>query len=107
MIKSLITNTLEFEDLSDFLIKFKKFVLKFTRNIIAIFIEELATQIKKNIKQLITSVIKDIKSELLDKQTKMYVTILEALLITGKGVLDYRECKPVIDDILQLLNLII
>jgi hypothetical protein len=37
----------------------------------------------------------------------MYVTILEALLIAGKGFLDYRECKPVIDDILKLLNLII
>ena len=107
MIKSLITNTLDFDDLSDFLIKFKKFVAKFTRNIIAIFIEELATQIKKNIKQLVTSVLNDIKDELLDKQTKMYVTILEALLIAGKGFLDYRECKPVIDDILKLLNLII
>lgn len=107
MIKSLITNTLDFEDLSDFLIKFKKFVTRFTRNIIAIFIEELATQIKKNIKQLVRSVLQDIKDELLDKQTKMYVTIIEALLITGQGFLDYRECKPVIDDILKLLNLII
>lgn len=106
MIKSLLTNTLEFEDLSDFLIKFKKFVLKFTRNIIAVFIEELATQIKKNIKRLVSTVLRDIKDELLDKQTRMYVTILEALLIVGKGFLDYRECKPVIDDILKLLNLI-
>lgn len=106
MVKSFIGNTLDFEDLSDFLKKFKKFVLKFTRNIIGIFIEELANEIKKNIKRLVESVIKDIRNEIKNKKIKMYISILEVLLIAGKGVLDYRECKSVIDEILKLLNLI-
>jgi hypothetical protein len=106
MIKAIIANTLDFEDLSDFLKKFKKFVLRFTRNVIGIFIEELSNEIKKNIKRLVSSVIKDIKDEIKDKQIVMYVSILEALLIVGKGILDYRECKSVIDDIIRLLKLI-
>lgn len=106
MVKSFLGNTLDFEDLSDFLKKFKKFVLKFTRNIIGIFIEELSNEIKKNIKRLVSSVIKDIRDEIKNKKIKMYVSILEALLITGKGIIDYRECKSVIDEILKLLKLI-
>jgi hypothetical protein len=106
MIKAILANTLDFEDLSDFLKKFKKFVLRFTRNVIGIFIEELSKEIKKNIKRLVSSVIKDIKDELKNKQIVMYTSILEALIIVGKGILDYRECKSVIDDILNLLKLI-
>jgi Zn-dependent M16 (insulinase) family peptidase len=106
MIKAILANTLDFEDLSDFLKKFKKFVLRFTRNVIGIFIEELSNEIKKNIKRLVSSVIKDIKDELKNKQIVMYTAILEALLIVGKGILDYRQCKSVIDDILKLLKLI-
>jgi hypothetical protein len=106
MIKAILANTLDFEDLSDFLKKFKKFVLRFTRNVIGIFIEELSNEIKKNIKRLVSSVIRDIKDELKNKQIVMYTSILEALLIVGKGILDYRQCKSVIDDILSLLKLI-
>ena len=63
-------------------------------------------RLKKNIKRLVSSVIKDIRNEIKNKKIKMYISILEVLLITGKGILDYRECKSVIDEILRLLNLI-
>ena len=107
MVKSLIGDVLDFEDLTGFIKKFKKFFIRFTGNIIGIFLEELTNEIKKNIKKLVETILKDIKKELLDKQTKMYVTIIQALLIAGKGILDFRECKSVIDDILKLLNLIV
>jgi hypothetical protein len=107
MVKSLSTNLTDFLDLNEFLKKYKKFIAKFTRNIIGLFLEELTNEIKKNLKKLVQSLLKDIKDELLDKRTKMYVTIAQALLIIGTGIVDYRQCKSVIDDILRLINLIV
>lgn len=107
MVKALIGDALDFEDLTGFLKKYKKFFVKFSSNVISIFLEELTKEIKKNISKLVESILEDIKKEIVNKQTKMYIGIIQALLIVGKGVLDYRECKSVIDDILKLLNLIV
>jgi len=107
MVKALIGDVLDFDDLTGFLKKYKKFFIRFCGNVISIFLEELTKEIKKNIGKLVQTILEDIKKEIVDKQTKMYIAIIQALLIVGKGILDYRECKSVIDDILKLLNLIV
>jgi len=94
-----------FDDLKGFLKTFKKFIVNFLRKLMAFFVEELFAVVKKNIKQLVESILLEIVKESKIKQLRMYSTIIYILLTIGQAVLDYRNCKSVIDEILKLLNL--
>ena len=56
---------------------------------------------------MVESILLDIIKESKVKQLQMYSTIIYILMIVGQAVLDYRNCKSVIDEILKLLNLAI
>jgi hypothetical protein len=110
MIKATINNggtflDLLFEDITEFFKKFKKFVVNFGRKIISLFIEEIFSLIKKNISHLVESILFDIAKEAKNKQLAMYSTIIYILMIVGQTIVDYRNCKSVIDELLKLLNL--
>ncbi len=94
-----------FEDITEFFKKFKKFVVNFGRKIISIFIEEIFSLIKKNISHLVETILLDIAKEAKNKQLAMYSTIIYILMIIGETIIDYRNCKSVIDELLKLLNL--
>jgi hypothetical protein len=94
-----------FDDLKGFLKTFKKFVLEFLRKVYALFVEKLFEIVKKNIKSLVESILLEIIRESKLKQVRMYSTIIYILFIVGQAVVDYRNCKSVIDEILKLLNL--
>jgi hypothetical protein len=94
-----------YDDIQGFLKTFKKFVLDFTRKIFALFVEKLFEIVKANIKILVESILLEIVKESKIKQLRMYSTIIYILLIVGQAVIDYRNCKSVIDEILKLLNL--
>jgi hypothetical protein len=96
-----------YDDLVGFLKTFKKLILGFVRKIFALFVEKLFEIVKKNIKLLVESILLDIIKESKVKQLQMYSTIIYILMIVGQSVLDYRNCKSVIDEILKLLNLAI
>ena len=94
-----------FDDLEKFMKTFRKFVVNFMQKVTAIFVEELFKIVKKQIKQLVEKILSDIVKEAKNKQLAMYSAIVYALLALGQALLDYRNCKSVIDDILKLLNL--
>lgn len=110
MIKAINNNlsqTLDdaYDDLTEFMKKFRKFNVNFIRRIYSIFVEELFKIIKRDVKKLVEGIIADIIKEAKTKQLQMYSSILYALLIAGQALIDYRNCKSVIDEILKLLNL--
>jgi hypothetical protein len=96
-----------FDNINEFMKSFKKFTVNFMRKITAIFIQELFSIIKKNIKQLVETILTDIINEAKNKQIKMYAAIISALFTLIQAFIDYRNCKSVIDEILKLLNLAI
>ncbi len=106
-IKNELSETIDskFDDIKNFMKTFKKFVVNFVRKLMAIFVEELFKVVKKNIKLLVESILVEIIRETKIKQLRMYSTIIYILLIATQAVLDYRNCKSVIDEILKLLNL--
>jgi hypothetical protein len=111
MVKALVRNGLSFlgdlfEDITEFFKKFKRFIVQFSRRIISIFIEELFELIKKNIKLIVENIMLDIIKEAKNKQLQMYATIVYILFQVGQGIIDFRNCKSVIDEILKLLSLI-
>jgi hypothetical protein len=94
-----------YDDLKTFMKTFKKFVVNFLRKITALFVESLFEIVKKNLKKLVEDILTEILRESKIKQLKMYSTILYILMAVGQSVVDYRNCKSVIDEILKLLNL--
>ncbi len=94
-----------FDDLQNFMKVFKKFTVNFMQRVTAIFIRELFSIVKKNIKQLVERILGDIVKEAKNKQLLMYSSIVYSLLVLGNTFVDFRDCKSVIDEILKLLNL--
>ena len=90
----------------DFAKTFKKFFINLVSKVGAIFVEELYKLIKEDILKLAQQVIVDIVKE---KQMKKYAMILKLigiLLAIIKLISDYRKCKSLIDDLLNILNLV-
>jgi len=100
---SLIDLTLE--NLNDFLKIFKKFSINVMKKITSIFVEELFKILKKNILLLVETILFEIATEAKNKKLSMFATISYILLVVGEAVVDYQNCKSVIDEILKLLNL--
>ena len=84
---------------------FKKILINVIQKITSEFTEILFKTLKKNIRLLVETIILEIIDEAKNKQVQMYASIAYALLIVGEGLVDYRNCKSVIDEILKLLNL--
>ena len=106
-IKNEISEKLDdaFDDLTNFMKTFKKFILNFMKKITSIFVEELFKILKKQIKVLVETILLEIIKEAKNKQISMYANIVYILLVIGQGVVDFKNCKSVIDEILKLLNL--
>lgn len=93
----------------DFLQVFRKFNIEVVSKIGAIYLKTLYLLLKKDILQLITLIIRDIRKSKSNKRLKIIqsvLQILEAVLIISQLVNDYRRCKSLVDNILLLLNLI-
>ena len=75
------------------------------RKIIALFVKEVFEYIKSNIKKLVECLLIDIINESKDGQLRMYTSIVYTLLQVTQSVIDFRQCKNVIDEIIKLLNL--
>jgi hypothetical protein len=92
--------------LSNFMKQNRELVKQIISKIGAEFIETLFNEIKKDIRVLVRSIITDI---LKDDQAVIYLMIEKLVQIASivvSIVNDYRQCKSVIDSILQLLSLV-
>jgi hypothetical protein len=92
--------------LSNFIRQNSQLMKNIMSRIGAAFIETLFKEIKKDVRNLVRSIIADISN---DEKGTIYL-MLEKLVNIGVTITtlisDYRKCKSVIDAILQLLNLI-
>ena len=89
----------------DFIKKFPKFFAEIVSKVGAIFVEELFNIIKKDIENLIQSIIIDLAKEALTKKYAMILKLIQLILIIASLISDWRRCKSVVDEILALLNL--
>jgi hypothetical protein len=89
----------------DFIKKFKSFFKNLISKIGAIFVKELFKYIKKDIKNLIQSVIIDLAKEKADKKIIMILKLVQLLITVAQFIKDWRECKSVIDELLWLLKM--
>jgi hypothetical protein len=93
----------------DFLKTFESFNIQVTSKIGAIFIKQLFELLKKDIINLLSSVVKDIAKGSLDKKYLTIQRLTDIALIlqqVARGVDDYRKCKSLVDDILIILKLL-
>lgn len=93
------------EDIEDFMKKFKSFFIELCSKIGAIFIEELVKVLKRNIRRLVETLLKEIATEAKDARIKMIASILFILLQVISAIIDFRQCKSLVDEIQNLLNL--
>jgi hypothetical protein len=87
---------------------FKTFSINLISKIAAIFIKELFNIIKKDIRNLILSVIRDITIEKSSKKTKLILKLTKIFLAVAelyKLVTDWRKCKSIVDELLNLIQL--
>ena len=90
----------------DFLKVFKSFNIQVVSKIGAIFLKTLYDILKKDILNLVTSVIADISKSARLKKYAIILRLVNILLILAQLVDDYRKCKSLITDILLLLKTI-
>jgi hypothetical protein len=88
----------------DFAKKFKSLIFKLTSKIGSLFTKILFDIIKKDIKNLIRSVIGDIKNEKIRNRLEAIRSLTEVLVTLAKVIKDFRECKSVIEELLALLK---
>jgi len=91
---------------TDFLKVFKSFNIQVISKIGAIFLQTLYEILKKDIINLISSVIADITKSALLKKYAIILRLVNILLILSQLVDDYRRCKSLIANILLLLKTI-
>lgn len=89
----------------DFAKKFKSLVFKLTSKIGSLFTKILFDIIKKDIKNLIRSVIGDIANEKIRNRLEAIRSLTEVLVTLARVIKDFRECKSVIDELLALLKI--
>jgi len=93
-------------DGADFLKKWKTFSIEVISKVNAVFLETLFEILKKDILNLISEIIKDIER---DKKLKKYAIILRLIglsVVIVQLIQDKRKCKPLLEDILAILNMI-
>jgi hypothetical protein len=88
----------------DFLKVFKSFNIQVISRIGAIFIKTLYDVLKKDIINLISSVISDVSKNAKLKKYKTILRLVNILLVLSQLIDDYRKCKSLINDILLLLK---
>jgi hypothetical protein len=91
---------------TDFLVAFRSFNIEVISKIGAIFLKTLYDILKRDILNLVTSVIADISKSARLKKYAIILRLVNILLILAQLVDDYRKCKSLITDILLLLKTI-
>jgi len=92
-------------NMEDFAKLFKSFFVEFVSKIGAIFTKEVFNELKKEVKALVALLLGDISAEKIKKKYQMILAIVGIVPALTQTVKDFRECKSVLDELLQLLNL--
>jgi hypothetical protein len=92
--------------LSSFTRQNKQLMKNLVSKIGAEFIETIFNELKRDIRTLVKSIILDIKSDEAAIAYAMIERLVSLALAIASIVRDFRQCKSVIDSILQLFNLV-
>jgi len=92
-------------NMEDFAKLFRSFFVEFVSKIGAIFTKEIFKELKKEIKLLVKLLLGDISTEKIKKKYQMILSIVSMIKDLVVSVKDFRECKSILDELLQLLNL--
>ena len=92
-------------NMEDFAKLFRSFFVEFVSKIGAIFTKEVFNELKKEVKALVALLLGDISAEKIKKKYQMILSIVGIVPALTKTVKDFRECKSILDELLQLLNL--
>lgn len=95
----------EINSMQDFFKCFKTFMKNLVSKIGALFVRELFNLIKKDIRNLIQAMIRDLAKEQATKKYAMILALIQLLLIVVQFVKDWRKCKSVLDELFALLEL--
>jgi hypothetical protein len=95
----------QIESLTEFLQRFRSFVIEVMSKIGAIFVEELFKEIKKNIDKLVKQLLEDIAFEAKDARLRMIAGLIRGLILVGEFINDWRRCKSVVDELLDALKI--
>ena len=95
----------EIKNYVDFIKQFKRFFLDVVSKIGALFVQELFELIKKDIKNLIQQVIRDLSKEKTDKRLIIILKLIQILILIAEFISDWRKCKSVVDELLWLLKI--
>jgi len=93
------------EDFETFMQSMKQYLINIVSKIGSIFVEELFKLLKANLRTLVEILSIEIIKEAKDARVKIIVSIIYALIQLSSAVIDWRQCKSVVDEILKLLNL--
>ena len=90
----------------DFLKKYKTFAIQVISQINAEFLQVLYEILKKDIVNLVSSIILDVNRSAKLKKYAIILRLVQIAIVVSQLVNDYRKCKSLLDNILLLLNLI-
>jgi hypothetical protein len=93
------------KNLEDFQNKYRTFYVGFVTKLIAKFTEKVFGELKKDIVKLVALLNSDIQYEKKIKIERQILSIVALLANPINSVLDFRECKGGIGELLKLLNL--
>lgn len=91
---------------TDFLKQWKTFSIQVISRINAEFLKVLFEELKKDIVILISLIIRDIGSSQRSKKIATVLRLVGILISVGQLIADYRKCKSLLDNILNIINLI-
>lgn len=91
--------------LQDFYKCFKSFVTNLASKIGALFVRELFELIRKDLINLIQSVIVDVVKEKIQKKYAIIFKLVQLITAIAQIINDFRRCKSVFEELLSLLEL--
>jgi hypothetical protein len=91
---------------SSFLKTFKTFSIQVISKINAEFLQVLFEILKRDIVNLMASIIQDVTKSRVLKKYAMILKLLQIAIVVAQLINDYRKCKSLLDNILLLLSLI-
>lgn len=100
------TINININDPVDFLKKFKAFNINLVSKIGEIFLRTLFDELKRDILNLVQVVITDINKSKAAKRYAMILRLIQFAIVIGQIIKDYRRCKTLLDDILNLIKLV-
>jgi hypothetical protein len=91
----------------DFLKKFRTFSIDTMGDISEIFLEVLFEELKKDIFNLVLTIIKDIERSKIAKKYTRILRLLTLVFVVAQTILNLRQCKSLLNNIQQILRLLL